>query len=138
MQGGNAAPRRRSSGRASLLRLAKEQGPNHGRGGSLEPMSLLLIQVYTIICSHPPQTIVAMKFFMVACTAATGLTKLIRRMLKPLMLTCLLLLAEAKTKELKHILCYFKTTIIMEEVRQKLKQNSQKQQNLFNSGNFKS
>lgn len=137
MQGGNAAPRRRSSGRASLLRLAKEQGPNHGRGGSLEPMSLLLIQVYTIICSHPPQTIVAMKFFMVACTAATGLTKLIRKMVKPLMLT-LLLLAEAKTKELKHILCYFKTTIIMEEVVQKLKQNSQKQQNLFNSGNFKS
>lgn len=71
-----------------------------------------------------------MKFFMVACTAATGLTKLIRKMVKPLMLT-LLLLAEAKTKELKHILCYFKTTIIMEEVVQKLKQNSQKQQKLI-------
>lgn len=39
VQGGNAAPRRRSSGRASLLRLAEEQGPNGGRGGSLEHQS---------------------------------------------------------------------------------------------------
>lgn len=47
------------------------------------------------------------------------------------MQTCLLLLAEAKTKGLKHILCYFKTIFIMEEVEEKLKQNSQKQQKLI-------
>lgn len=52
-------------------------------GGSLEHVSLLLIQVYTIICSHPPQTIVATKFFMVAGTATTSLTEFIRKMLNP-------------------------------------------------------
>lgn len=52
-------------------------------GGSLEHVSLLLIQVSTIICSHPPQTIVATKFCMLAGTATTSLTEFITKMLNP-------------------------------------------------------
>lgn len=71
VQGGNAAPRRRSSGRASLLRLAKEQGPNGGRGGSLEQEFSSETSLYN------------MRQCDILATAATASTTLIRKTLKP-------------------------------------------------------